>query len=129
MKVVAGILEDGSGQILIALRPAGKRLAGYWEFPGGKIESGESAPAALAREMREELDLEIEVLRPLGIYPFTYDHGPIELHVYVARARGEPKVTESVPEFRWLSGLDIDLDSMAPADHKPLLDYLASART
>lgn len=59
MRVVAAVLEDASGRVLLAQRPAGKTHAGLWEFPGGKIEPGESAPDALNRELREELGIEV----------------------------------------------------------------------
>lgn len=59
MRVVAAVLEDASGRVLLAQRPPGKAHAGQWEFPGGKIEPGESAPDALRRELREELGIEI----------------------------------------------------------------------
>ena len=62
--VVAAMIEGEDGRILIAERPTGKFMAGWWEFPGGKVEFGESPEAALAREVREELGIEIEVLDP-----------------------------------------------------------------
>src|SRR5256885_2743424 len=62
--VVAAAVYDRSGQVLIAQRPAGKPLAGRWEFPGGKVAAGESEHAALARELREELGIEITAGRP-----------------------------------------------------------------
>ena len=60
MHVVAGVLVDASGRILIAQRPPGKHLAGMWEFPGGKLEPGESAEAALVRELDEELGIAVD---------------------------------------------------------------------
>ena len=62
--VVAAMIEGEDGKILIAERPVGKFMAGWWEFPGGKVEFGESPEAALAREVREELGIEIEVGDP-----------------------------------------------------------------
>jgi len=59
--VVAGVLGDARGRILLARRVKGRELAGLWEFPGGKVESGETPQAALVRELREELGIEAEV--------------------------------------------------------------------
>jgi 8-oxo-dGTP diphosphatase len=65
LHVVAGALVDAHGRVLVAQRPAGKELAGRWEFPGGKLGEGETPRAALARELREELGIELESARPL----------------------------------------------------------------
>jgi ADP-ribose pyrophosphatase YjhB (NUDIX family) len=65
MRVVCGIIQDEKGRLLIARRPEGKALAGYWEFPGGKIEQGETPESALRRELREELLIETEILQTL----------------------------------------------------------------
>ncbi|MFA9200538.1 MAG: (deoxy)nucleoside triphosphate pyrophosphohydrolase [Cypionkella sp.] len=68
MPVVAGVLRDGDGRLLLQRRPPGKRHAGLWEFPGGKVEPGENPRAALVRELAEELgiDLADDALRPAG---------------------------------------------------------------
>ena len=90
--VVAGVLIDGAGRVLIAQRPAGKHLAGGWEFPGGKLEPGESARAGLARELREELGIAIGQPRPLMRLRHAYPHGEVLLDVWVVRRyRGEPQ--------------------------------------
>ncbi len=65
LQVVAGALYDAAGRVLIAQRPAGKALAGRWEFPGGKLQTGESAYAALGRELREELGVEVQAAERL----------------------------------------------------------------
>ena len=73
--VAAAVLFDRRGRILIAQRPAGKHLAGSWEFPGGKIEPGETRTAALARELKEELGVTIERPRPLLRLRHAYQIG------------------------------------------------------
>src|SRR5512140_534011 len=89
--VVAGVLEDASGRVLLAQRLPGTHLAGTWEFPGGKIEPGESAPAALRRELHEELGLDIGASEPLIAVPWTYAEKSIVLHAYRVREFcGEP---------------------------------------
>jgi 8-oxo-dGTP diphosphatase len=67
--VVAAALIDADGRVLLAQRPEGKSMAGLWEFPGGKVEAGETPEAALIRELREELSIEI---RPKCLAPFTF---------------------------------------------------------
>src|SRR5690606_11405069 len=70
--VVAGALFDAEGRVLIAQRPAGKHMAGGWEFPGGKLEAGEPARVGLGRELREELGVEVLQAEPLVAYVHAY---------------------------------------------------------
>lgn len=123
-QVVSGIVEDDLGRVLIAQRPPGKKLAGFWEFPGGKIEDGEVPAAALRRELMEELCLDVAVGRFLGIFPFSYEWGEIDLHVYLVRATNEPKRTEDVHVFKWVNPAQIRVREMAEADIEPLRAYL-----
>ncbi|MBX3022302.1 MAG: (deoxy)nucleoside triphosphate pyrophosphohydrolase [Bdellovibrionales bacterium] len=122
--VVSGIIEDREGRVLLAERPPGKRLAGFWEFPGGKIEPAESAEAALKRELREELELDIRLERHLGVFPYTYDWGAIRLHVFVVTALNTPQPTRDVQVFRWIEPRDIDHAVLAAADIEPLVQYI-----
>jgi 8-oxo-dGTP diphosphatase len=73
-------LVRGDGAVLLADRPAGKPYAGHWEFPGGKIENGESIEQALAREMREELDLQVERSDPWVVMDYDYPHAFVRLY-------------------------------------------------
>ncbi len=127
IQVVSGIIEDETGRLLIAQRPPHKKLAGQWEFPGGKIERGEDPPAALARELKEELSLDVAIGRFMGIYPHTYDWGQIDLHVYVVRALNEPKRSADVHVFKWVTPGKIIPSQLAAADVAPLKDYLESS--
>ncbi len=91
--VVAAILGDARGRILLARRTDGRDLAGLWEFPGGKVEPGESPEAALSRELREELGIEIGASEPVIAVPHAYGHKRILLDVrraaaFTGRARG-----------------------------------------
>src|SRR3546814_19871686 len=72
IEVAAGCLVDADGRVLIAQRPVGKIAAGQWEFPGGKIEAGESAHDALVRELREEIGIEVRDARPLNCITHDY---------------------------------------------------------
>ena len=114
--VVAGILRDESGRILLAQRPAGKHLAGAWEFPGGKRESGESPEAALRRELTEELGIDTGAVEPLIAVPWQYPEKPILLDVYAVRDwRGEPHGREG-QALRWCAVAEMHALPMPPAD-------------
>lgn len=90
--VVAGVIRDPRGRILLARRTEGRDLAGLWEFPGGKVEPGESAEAALGRELREELGIEVDVGEPLIAVPQRYPHKRLRLDVRrIARWRGSAR--------------------------------------
>jgi 8-oxo-dGTP diphosphatase len=94
--VVAALLTDARGRILLARRTDGRDLAGLWEFPGGKVEAGESADAALLRELREELGIEIGPTEPLIAVPHAYPQKRILLDVRrVAHFAGYPHGRES----------------------------------
>jgi 8-oxo-dGTP diphosphatase len=78
--VAVGVLIDPQGRFLLTSRPAGKVYAGYWEFPGGKLEAGESVEAALRRELTEELGIHIGVVQPWKIELMDYEHARVRLH-------------------------------------------------
>jgi 8-oxo-dGTP diphosphatase len=84
-EVAAGILLDSEGRYLLGQRPEGKPYAGYWEVPGGKIESGESVFAALKRELQEELGIDIESSEELLVLEYDYPHAYVRLHVSTIR--------------------------------------------
>lgn len=94
-EVAAGILLDADGCYLLGQRPDGKPYAGYWEVPGGKIESGESVFAALKRELQEELGIDIESSEELVVLEHDYPHAYVRLHVSIIRKwNGVPKGCE-----------------------------------
>jgi len=80
VEVAVGVLVRSDGTFLLASRPAGKPYAGYWEFPGGKVEPGESVAAALARELHEELGIDIGAAHPWVTRLFDYPHARVRLH-------------------------------------------------
>ena len=78
--VAVGVLIDGQGRFLLTSRPAGKVYAGYWEFPGGKVETGESIDQALRRELHEELGITIGPAQPWQVELMDYPHARVRLH-------------------------------------------------
>lgn len=78
--VAVGVLVRPDGAFLLTSRPAGKAYAGYWEFPGGKIETGESVAQALRRELQEELGIEIGAAQPWKVEMVDYPHALVQLH-------------------------------------------------
>jgi 8-oxo-dGTP diphosphatase len=122
MHVLAGVLVDGAGRILIAQRPPGKHLAGMWEFPGGKREPGETPMQALERELDEELGIAVDPLsfEALIRIPWNYGERDMLLEAVVVRAwSGEAKALDAAA-IEWLDPRDIDPERLAPAD-RPIL--------
>jgi 8-oxo-dGTP diphosphatase len=79
-EVAVGVLIDDDGRFLLTSRPAGKVYAGYWEFPGGKVEAGESIEAALRRELHEELGITIAAAQPWQVLVMDYPHARVRLN-------------------------------------------------
>ena len=95
VEVAAAVIQRPDGAFLLAQRPAGKVYAGYWEFPGGKVEAGEAAAHALSRELHEELGIDVERAYPWITRVFTYPHATVRLHFFrVTHWRGEPHPRE-----------------------------------
>ena len=114
--VVAGAVIDATGRVLIAQRPPGKHLAGGWEFPGGKLEPGEARAAGLARELHEELGIEVRNPRPLIRVRHTYPYGEVLIDMWVVKSyRGSPKGLDG-QALRWLSQEDLEKAELLPAD-------------
>jgi len=114
--VVAGVLQDAQGRVLLAQRPPGKHLAGSWEFPGGKSDPGEAPVDALARELREELGIVIESARPLIRVPHEYAEKRIVLDVWrVAAWSGSPEPREG-QRLAWAELDALDRVPMPDAD-------------
>jgi 8-oxo-dGTP diphosphatase len=100
--VVAGALLDGAGQVLIAERPAGKHMAGRWEFPGGKIAPGESAEAALQRELAEELGISARAPRFVMTLTHAYPDREVQLLFFAIRDfDGTPRGLDG-QRLRWV---------------------------
>ena len=114
--VVAGALFDAQGRVLIAQRPPGKHMAGGWEFPGGKREPGETPRAALERELREELGIEVHEATPLISYEHQYPERRVLLDLWVVkRYSGEPQPLDA-PALQWVAVDDLESVGLLEAD-------------
>lgn len=116
--VVAVALIDPDGRILIAKRPEGKKLAGLWEFPGGKVDPGETPERALIRELQEELgvDTRASCLAPIGFASHAYDDFHLLMPLYVCRVwQGTPTGKEG-QELAWVRPARLGDYPMPPAD-------------
>lgn len=123
--VVAVALVDADGRVLIAKRPEGKSMAGLWEFPGGKVEVGETPENALIRELSEELGIDTResCLAPVTFASHTYDDFHLLMPLYVCRIwEGEP-IPKEGQELKWVQPLRLNQFPMPPAD-EPLIAAL-----
>lgn len=126
--VVAAVLQKPDGCFLLAQRPEGKAYAGYWEFPGGKVEAGEAPRAALLRELHEELGIEVAQAYPWIIREFDYPHADVRLHFFrVRRWRGELQSREA-QAFSWQQLEAINVSPLLPANG-PILRALGIPET
>lgn len=127
-RVAVAVIEravDGEYQVLFAQRPLGKAYAGYWEFPGGKIESGESVIEALIREIDEELGIQVRSAMLWRTERFSYEHAHVELNFCRSNEwSGEPHGREG-QAFSWGSPIAISLAPLLPALHAPESGVLA----
>lgn len=118
--VSAAALVDADGRVLVQQRPADKPMGGLWEFPGGKIEPGETPEAALKRELREELALDLCCVTPAGFADHAYPGFHLLLLLYLCR---EWEGTPVGAPVRWLRPAELWTLAMPPAD-TPLLHLL-----
>jgi 8-oxo-dGTP diphosphatase len=116
LRVVAAALFDAQGRVLIAERPAGKHMAGWWEFPGGKVAAGESDTQALARELREELGIESRAVAEIMTLSHEYPDRVVDLVLWRAEImRGEPQSLDA-QQLKWVDPRALGAEKMLPAD-------------
>ncbi|OGB20832.1 MAG: CTP pyrophosphohydrolase [Burkholderiales bacterium RIFCSPLOWO2_02_FULL_57_36] len=123
--VAVGILMKSNGDVLLAQRPPGKPYSGYWEFPGGKVEAGESIFSALKREFLEELGIDITSAEPWCGVEHVYPHAHVRLHFFISREwQGEPQGLEG-QAFEWQGRVRVE--PLLPATI-PLLEWIQGLR-
>jgi mutator protein MutT len=121
--VVAGVVIDSHERVLIAQRPAGKHLAGGWEFPGGKLKPGEERRKGLARELLEEIGITIATPRPLMRIRHSYSYGDVLLDTWVVRSySGHPQSLDA-QALRWCTHEELAAAELLPAD-RPIVAAL-----
>jgi 8-oxo-dGTP diphosphatase len=120
--VTAAVILDGE-KVLITRRPEHKSHAGLWEFPGGKVDPGESPEEALCREMREELDVDIQVTGIFEVAFYRYDWGPVLILAYHCRLLTNDLRDIGVAEHRWVHPRDLSGFSILAAD-QPIINRL-----
>jgi 8-oxo-dGTP diphosphatase len=123
--VVAGALFDASGRVLIAQRPAGKALAGRWEFPGGKLHEGEGAYEGLVRELREELGIVVGAAQRLLRYPHRYAERLVWLDLWLVNEwSGMPQGLDG-QALKWVAPAHLREEDILEAD-APMIEALAA---
>ncbi len=127
--VVVAALIDVDGRVLIAQRPAGKSLAGLWEFPGGKVDAGERPETALIRELDEELGIKVEepCLAPLTFASHAYDDFHLLMPLYVCRRWTGLVTAREAAALKWVRPAQLRDYPMPPADAPlipPLIDLI-----
>jgi len=123
--VAACALVDADGRVLLTERPPGKALSGLWEFPGGKVEPGETPEDTLIRELREEIGIETKTacLAPLTFASHTYEDFHLLMPLFVCRRfEGAPRGLEG-QKLKWVRPRDMRTYPMPPAD-EPLIPFL-----
>jgi len=118
-----------NGRVLITRRPAQGLLGGLWEFPGGKLRTGETPSAACLREIKEEVNLDVTIEEPLAQVRHAYSHFRIHMHVFRCRFTAGRVRLNGPTDHRWVRIADIDRFAFPGANHKfiPLLKQHAAA--
>ena len=126
VEVAVGVLMQADGSFLLTSRPAGKPYAGYWEFPGGKLELGESIEEALSRELNEELGLTMGEAKAWKVEVVDYPHALVRLHFFkVTQWSGELQMKEQ-QSYAW-SVLPVGVSPILPGA-LPVLEWLEQER-
>jgi len=120
--VTAAVVFDGE-KVLLTRRPDDKRHPGFWEFPGGKVDPGESPEQALCREMREELDVEVRVSGIYEVVFYRYEWGPVLILAYQCELLTDTLRDLGVAEHRWVLPREMVNFNILPAD-QPIIDRL-----
>ncbi|MBV6632010.1 MAG: 8-oxo-dGTP diphosphatase MutT [Alphaproteobacteria bacterium] len=123
--VSAAVLVDGDNRVLLARRPQGKHLGGLWEFPGGKLQAGETPEDAVIRELQEELGVHTQAkcLHPLTFASHPYEEFHLMMPLFICRKWGGPAVPKEGQELAWVKPGQLRDYPMPPAD-APLISAI-----
>lgn len=122
INVVAAAIEK-DGKIFCAQRPKGKSLGGFWEFPGGKLEEGESEEQALLREIQEEFNAEIEIIEFINEASYEYDFGTVTMKTFLCKLLSDQLDLLEHQDSLWLSPNELSSLNWAPVD-RPAVELL-----
>lgn len=122
VQVCAAVIID-QDKVLITLRPEGKRFGGFWEFPGGKVDPGETPRQALVRELKEELDIEVKIDDIFKTVNHRYDWGSVMILAYLCQWQGGTIKHLEVADHRWVTARQFTDYNILPAD-QPILQKL-----
>ncbi|MDF1761226.1 MAG: 8-oxo-dGTP diphosphatase MutT [Coxiellaceae bacterium] len=126
--VAVGVVMNSEQQVLMTQRPDDKDYAGFWEFPGGKVESGETSYQALCREFKEEIAIDVEHAEPLINLQHEYKNYAVELHVWlITQYAGELQAMEN-QAMQWVALSDIDSYQVLEANHEIIEALKLAAR-
>lgn len=126
--VAVGLVTDDAGRVLMQRRPERVMLGGLWEFPGGKVEAGETPAEACARELREELGIDVAVGAAVATVDHTYSHLRVRIHAFRCRVTsGTPRTVTGEP-MRWLAPGEMDAVAVPRASRKIIEAAQAEAR-
>lgn len=123
INVVCAIIKNNKNEIMCCQRENGKSLGGYWEFPGGKIEKNETNEQTIIREIKEELNIDIEVNRFIKSTVYQYEFAQVTLHAYECRMITDDIKMLDHQDIKWLSKEEIGKLNWAPADVE-IIDYI-----
>lgn len=126
IRVVAAVIED-EGRYLVTQRRPSAVLPGLWEFPGGRVETGESDADALRREIHERLEADVEVVQMISFVSHPYEHYTVDLHLYECVLKTRQLNPRGVQAYRWLTSAEMDGYPFTPADQASMNKLLGEA--
>ena len=124
--IAVGVIARGTN-VLIGRRESGADLAGYWEFPGGKVEPGESFEVAVRREVEEETGLVVDVGEELDRVNFEYDHAAVHIRFFQCALQSNPESTTLNPRFQWVRTVALGEYEFPPANRTLITALLKNA--
>lgn len=126
IRVVAAVVED-DGRYLVTQRRATAVLPLLWEFPGGRVEPGESDAQALRREIQERLEAEVDVVQMISFVSHPYEHYTVDLYLYQCVLKSAQLNPRGVKDYRWLTSAEMDAYPFTPADQASMNKLLGES--